>query len=203
MAAVLQAAPNTDPQALIAERISQLRTRREITLDGLAQLTGFSKGYLSKIENAKKVPPIGSLSRIAQALGVELAYFFQRDGADAFDGVSAVTAGQWEPVVRGGSNFGYDYQVLPHHVPGKHMEPFIFTFPSDMDKHVFFEHEGEEFLFVLSGTVEFQTGARGEWKKWILNAGDSLYFDARVPHKGRRISGEAKALVVVYTSEKK
>ena len=203
MSAVLQPIPNDDPQSLIGERILLLRTRRQITLDRLAQLTGFSKGYLSKIENAKKVPPIGSLSRIAQALEVELAYFFQRYSADAFDGVSAVTAGQSEPVVRGGSNFGYDYQVLPHHVPGKHMEPFIFTFPSALDKHVYFEHEGEEFLFVLSGVVEFETGARGQWKKWELNPGDDLYFDARVPHKGRRISGEAKALVVVYSAEKK
>ena len=203
MSAVPQLKPNDDPQALIGERIAQLRTRREITLDRLAQQTGFSKGYLSKIENSKKVPPIGSLSRIAQALGVELAYFFQRDEADAFDGVSAITVEQWEPVVRGGSNFGYDYQLIPHRVPGKHMEPFIFTFPSEVDKHVYFEHDGEEFLFVLSGTVEFETGARGEWKKWTLNVGDSLYFDARVPHKGRRISGEAKALVVVYTPEKK
>jgi len=72
------------------------------------------------------------------------------------------------------------------------MEPFLFTFPSQIDKYVFFEHEGEEFMFVLSGRVEWQAGSH----KLVLEPGDSIYFDARLPHRGRSLEGEALALVV-------
>ena len=56
-----------NPDAVIGERVAHLRNTLGLTLEQLATATGFTKGYLSKIENAKKVPPIGSLSRIARA----------------------------------------------------------------------------------------------------------------------------------------
>ena len=104
-------------------------------------------------------------------------------------------AAERRPVVRGGSAFGYDYVSLADGKSGKKMEPFLFTFPSEIDKYVFFEHEGEEFLFVLSGKVEWQAGG----SKLILEPGDSIYFNARLPHRGRSLGGEASALVVVYS----
>ena len=61
----------------IGERIARLRADRRMTLDALARATGFTKSYLSKIENARKVPPIGSLSRIAVALDSDIAGFNQ------------------------------------------------------------------------------------------------------------------------------
>ena len=64
---------------------------------------------------------------------------------------------------------------------------------------MFFEHEGEEFLFVLKGRVEWQAGS----EKVILNPGDSIYFESRLPHRGRALDGEATALVVTYSPEGK
>jgi quercetin dioxygenase-like cupin family protein len=79
------------------------------------------------------------------------------------------------------------------------MEPFIFTFPTSISKDVSFEHEGEEFVFVLSGRVEFETGKR----RWLLQAGDSLYMDSSIPHRGRSVGGEAKALVIIFQPDPK
>ena len=195
------ATPDTQPKAaaveqVIGERISELRTRRAMTLDQLSALTGFTKGYLSKIENSKKVPPIGSLSRIAQALNTDITQLLQAAAAPSSEqGFCVVRAAQRRPVMRGGSAFGYDYVSLADSKADKKMEPFLFTFPSEIDKYVFFEHEGEEFLFVLSGKVEWQAGGN----KLILEPGDSIYFDARLPHRGRSLGGEASALVVVYS----
>ena len=183
-------------ERIIGERISELRARRGMTLDQLSSATGFTKGYLSKIEHSKKVPPIGSLSRIARALNADLTQLLQTAPAQPGDrAFCVVRAGERRPVVRGGTAFGYDYVSLADKKPGKTMEPFLFTFPSAIDKHVFFEHEGEEFLFVLSGKVEWQAGGN----KLILEPGDSIYFDARLPHRGRSLGGEASALVVVYS----
>jgi quercetin dioxygenase-like cupin family protein len=73
----------------------------------------------------------------------------------------------------------------------------VLTFPSHISREVFFEHDGEEFIFVLSGRVEFETGGR----KVVLEPGDSLYFDSSMPHRGRSLGDEAKALVVIFKPE--
>jgi quercetin dioxygenase-like cupin family protein len=113
--------------------------------------------------------------------------------------VSVVRAGERQPVIRGGTSFGYDYEGLAHTKRNKHMEPFVFTFPKSISKEVSFAHEGEEFVFVLSGRVEFEAGNR----TWRLQAGDSLYMDSSIPHRGRSIGGEAKALVIIFQPDPK
>ena len=185
-------------ERIIGERIGELRARLGMTLDQLSSATGFTRGYLSKIEHSKKVPPIGSLLRIAQALGADITQLLQTASPQASDrGFCVVRAAERRPVVRGGTAFGYDYVGLADKKPGKKMAPFLFTFPSEIHKNVFFEHEGEEFLFVLTGKVEWQAGG----DKLILEPGDSVYFNSRLPHRGRAIEGEARALVVVYSPE--
>jgi transcriptional regulator with XRE-family HTH domain len=180
----------------IGGRVRQLRQVRGMTLDALASATGFTKSYLSKIENAKKIPPIASLSRIAQAMKADISYFFQpADQSEVTEErVSLVRATERQQAIRGGSAFGYDYVSLAKKVRNKRMEPFIFTFPPDLSNDVLFEHEGEEVVFVLSGRVGFEVGN----DKWILEPGDTLLFDTALPHRGRSIRGEAKALVVIF-----
>lgn len=181
----------------LGQRLRELRKARRQTLDSLAGETGLTKGYLSKVETGSKIPPIATLTRVARALGTDLATLLQAGGSTpimAHGSVSLVRAHERRQVVRGGSAFGYDYQALAHRIASKHMEPFIFTFPPQVLKEVTFEHNGEEFIFVLSGTVEFQVGA----ETYQLSAGDCLYFDSSVPHRGRGKRGEAKALVVIY-----
>lgn len=186
----------------ISERMSALRAHRGLTLESLAGLTGFTKSYLSKIENGKKVPPIGTLARIAAALGCDLGAFFQSGDDNAIDGIAVVRRNERQPVVRGGTKFGYDYVSLAHNRIHKKMEPFIFSFPEEIDSRVFFQHEGEEFVLILNGTVEFEFGNERRAEKWVLETGDAMYFDARTPHKGRRVGHEdAMALVVIYSSE--
>ena len=181
-------------ETIIGERVAKLRTQLGLTLDQLASQTGFTKSYLSKIENSRKVPPIGTLSRIAHALKTEITELLHDPDAGSSRAFTLVRSNERLPVVRGGTAFGYDYVSLADTKSHKKMEPFLFTFPSQIDKHVFFEHEGEEFLFVLSGRVEWQAGS----EKVILTPGDSIYFDSRLPHRGRALDGEATALVVTY-----
>lgn len=184
-------------EAVIGARMAALRGELGLTLDQLAAKTGFTKGYLSKIENSRKVPPIGSLSRIARALRTEITELLHDPARSNGRAFTVVRSHERLPVVRGGTAFGYDYVSLADSKSHKKMEPFLFTFPSHIDKHVFFEHEGEEFLFVLTGRVEWQAGS----EKVILEPGDSVYFDSRLPHRGRALDGEASALVVAYSPE--
>jgi transcriptional regulator with XRE-family HTH domain len=184
---------------VLGNRVRQTRIARAITLEQLAHLTGFTTSYLSKIENRRKVPPIATLARIARALEVDIAYFFNGERSPNDQSVSVVRASERQPMIRGGTSFGYDYEGLAHTKRNKHMEPFVFTFPKSISKDVSFAHEGEEFVFVLSGRVEFEAGNR----TWRLQAGDSLYMDSSIPHRGRSIGGEAKALVIIFQPDPK
>jgi len=184
-----------DSDALIGQHLKTLRAARGMTLDRLAAATGLTKGYLSKIQNSRKLPPIATLSRIAQALGTGIGSFFG-DILEPGGGASVVRKHQRLPVVRGGTAFGYDYVSLAHDRLVKRMEPFVFTFPSKIDRHVFFDHGGEEFAFILSGKVIFQVGD----ERWTLGKGDSIYFDAAIPHRGWSVGRDATALVIIYAA---
>jgi transcriptional regulator with XRE-family HTH domain len=194
-------AQSPDIGELIGKKLFKLRKQRRMTLDELAARTGFTKGYLSKIENNKNVPPIGTLSKLAQAFACDIGHFFQQEDSWIEDGVSLVRRNERQPAIRGGTTFGYDYSSLAHKKHNKRMEPFIFTFPAEIDMNTFFEHEGEEFVFMLGGSAQFETKRPNDIERWTLNEGDSLYFDSRIPHRGHSLSGESYALVVLFRSE--
>ncbi len=187
---------SANDDGIIGEHLKVLRAARGMTLERLAAATGLTKSYLSKIQNSRKLPPIATLSRIAQALGTGIGSFFG-DILEAREGASVVRKNERLPVVRGGTAFGYDYVSLAHKRLSKSMDPFVFTFPSKIDTHVFFDHGGEEFVFILSGKVIFQVGD----ERWTLEEGDSIYFDAAIPHRGWSVGHDARALVVVHAPE--
>ena len=179
-----------------------------MTLDAVAERSGFTKGYLSKIENGTKAPPIGTLARIARAMGVELSSFFvdpQQTSdqlfADPNFPISVVHSWERKPVSRGGTDYGYDYVSLAHKKSKRSMDPFMFTFPQHTNKEVFFEHAGDEFVYLLSGKVEFEFKLNDQMIRMVLEAGDSLYFEARIPHRGRALEADAQALVVVVSED--
>ena len=60
---------------------------------------------------------------------------------------------------------------------------------------MFFEHEGEELLHVLTGAIEWQVGM----DKYTLKPGDTIHFDARIPHRGRSLAQPATALAMMYS----
>lgn len=201
MARRIRVRAGADPAEAVRDlgaRLQRVRSERGITLETLAERTGFSKGYLSRIETGKKTPPLGTLARVADALETRLNALLdgtrvRQAGVEPYFGI--VRASERPRALRGASAFGYDYVSLADTQKARHMQPYLFTFPNKIDKYVFFEHEGEEFLFVLSGRVEWQIAH----EKHVLKTGDSLYFDARLPHRGRALGGKATAIVVVYS----
>lgn len=178
----------------IAEKIRNLRMGKDITLDSLAEKTGFTKGYLSKLENGKKVPPIATLSRIARALGVEIVDFFDRSTDDS--NYCIVRKDERKPVIRDGTLFGYYYESIAYGKRHKKMEPFIITLIPHARDHTIFDHRGEELMFVLEGNMKVFLGD----ERHALEEGDCIYFDSGMPHRGQCIGDrEAKVLVVIFS----
>jgi transcriptional regulator with XRE-family HTH domain len=178
----------------LQKTIRNLRHKRKLTLAKVSQLTGFTKSYLSMVERGKKSPPIATLSKIAQALSVDMSVFFQQGRIK--NGLIIGRKKDRRSVVQDGTQFGYRYQAIAFSGKPKRMEAFITTFPSKKRDTERFDHEGEEFFYVLAGKIRFFYGDR----EILLNEGDCIYFDSSVPHRGESAGIKtAKALAVMYT----
>lgn len=178
----------------IISKIQSLRKAKGVTLDQLASVTGLTKGYLSQIENSTKTPPFSTLDKIAYALGVDITYFFvNSENEQANSKITVVQPEERKRVAPGGLRRGYGYESLAYKRAGKNMEPYLITV--DSRGRGSFRHDGEEFLFILEGTLEFSFGG----KKYILKPGCSLYFDSGVEHSGRALGDEkVKMLCIIY-----
>jgi transcriptional regulator with XRE-family HTH domain len=178
----------------ISSNIKKIRQQKKMTLQELADLTGLTKGYLSKIERSEKAPPYSTLNRIAGALGIEVTTVLKRDIAPLHDTSLFFGRKADDQLIRETSDFaGYDYIVLGAGKPGKNMEPFIIYAPFEIAR--MYEHEGEEFFYIMEGKLEFIYGD----DTYIMETGDHVYFDSRIPHSGRSLGEEkAKLMVVIY-----
>lgn len=179
----------------IAGNIKALRLNKKMKLDELSKLTGLTKGYLSKIERSHKAPPLSTLNKIALMMDVDVTYFLKENTEEVRDTkLAIVRKRERKRVVTKGSLYGYEYEALAYNKPGKNMEPFIIS-PA-WNREATFQHDGEEFMYVLEGTHEFTY----DGKKHILKRGDSIYFDSRVPHSGRSLGNKkAKILTIIYS----
>jgi transcriptional regulator with XRE-family HTH domain len=179
----------------IARNIKALRLNKKMSLDILSHLTGLTKGYLSKIERSHKAPPLSTLNKIASTLDVDVTFFLKENTEEVIDtNLAVVRKGERKKVITEGSLYGYEYEALAYNKPGKNMEPFILS-PA-LNKEATFQHDGEEFMYVLEGRHEFTYNG----KKYVLKRGDSIYFDSRIPHSGRSLGDKkAKILTVIYS----
>jgi len=181
-------------EELIGKNIGILRKMRKLTLQQLADFTGLNKGYLSRIERSKKSPPYSTLTRIARSLGVDVNYLINEEGEPGEDPrIVFLKKNQGKTVETSDSPYGYAYQTLASGKPGKNMQPYIIE-PA-FEEQAVFQHEGEEFLYVLEGTHEFMY----DGTRYLMEEGDCVYFDSGVPHTGRSLGDKpAKLLAVIF-----
>ncbi len=178
----------------IGRRIRASRVKKKITLEQLANQTGFTKGYLSRIEKSEKSPPLATLGIIARVLGITISYLLREDEQQT--SIAIVKKGERPLIARRGTAFEYAYEAVAHTFPNKKMEPFILTLPLKPKKKTFTQHEGEELLFVLEGTVK----CHYQDQDYVLEEGDCVYFDSGIPHFGESLGEkEAKCFMVIYT----
>ncbi len=185
----------------LGEKIKTLRQRRGMSLQQMADQTSLSKPLLSQIESEVVAPPVATLLKISKALNVNIGYFFQ--AKESGKKAVIVRKNERKQVFRriheDASKVGYYYEALAYPKADKHMEPFQVQFEvKKKEDLLFFTHKGEEFVFVLEGQLEFNY----ENETFLLEAGDSLYFDSSLPHAFRAMGRKnALAIDVIYASD--
>ncbi|MEN6464056.1 MAG: XRE family transcriptional regulator [Syntrophaceae bacterium] len=185
----------------IGTAVKALRAKNHLTLDDLAAKTGLSKALLAEIEDGETIPPVATLLKLANALNVGMAAFFET--GTGVEAVSVTRKGERARIKRRPHHHegevDYVYESLETKKPGKHMEPFLVEFmPMETADMVFTSHEGEEFLYLLEGKLEFRSDERVE----VLQPGDSIYFESERNHSFRSLGVKpSKALVVVWAKK--
>ena len=184
----------------IGRAVKELRHKKQMTLQDLAAKTGIAKTILDEIENGDVVPPVATLLKLARAFNVGMAYFFEEEAADMK--ISVTRSGERAKIKRRPHHHhegevDYIYESLETHKADKHMEPLLVEFqPVDTGDMIFTNHEGEEFIFVLKGKLEFRTDDRVE----RLEPGDTIYFESDINHGLRSLDGKpAMAIAVVWS----
>ncbi len=171
------AARSNKLEVAIGHEVRAFRKRIDLTVAELAKLAGLSTGMLSKIENGIASPSLATLQALSTALHIPVTAFFRKyeEERDA----SYVKAGEGLAIERRGSRAGHLYQLLGHSV-GKSIaiEPYLVTLTESSEVFPIFQHTGMEFTYVLEGVVLYRHGN----KTYNLSPGDSLFFDADVPH---------------------
>ncbi|GAB4256220.1 MAG: XRE family transcriptional regulator [Deferrisomatales bacterium] len=182
----------------VGQRIKAVRERAGLSLQALAERTGYSSALLNQIENHLVSPPLGALGKIAQALEVKIGDLWGETGGEPY---TIVRKGDRRQVSRFASKegvaYGYTYESLGFGKKERHIEPFLITLePPTVKEPKPSVHEGEEFLFVLSGRMEVQLAGHTD----VLEPGDSIQYDAAVPHRVSCHGGEpAQVLAVIWT----
>ena len=161
----------------IGAQIRHYRKVNSLTVAELAATAGLSTGMLSKIENGQISPSLGTLQLIAGALNLPISHLFA--GFEERRDSSYVKAGQGVVIQRRGTKVGHQYELIGHSLFGDvAVEPYLITLSEDAAPYTAFQHEGTEFIFMLSGEVVYALGDRG----YHLSPGDALLFDSAAPH---------------------
>ena len=176
-------------------RLKLLRKKLGISLEVLAEKSGMTKSYLSKIERGLNTPSIAAALKLAKALNVKVEELFSEESA-RLDSYSLVRSDERQSLAANDQSLGY--AVLARQVGERSMLPFMIYPPAEFIDKAFKEHMGEEFLFVHEGQVEvdFMT------ERVLLNRGDALHFNAQKPHRIRSVGEQqAQLLVVVHSAQ--
>ncbi len=170
----------------VGQKIKKTRQKKKITLDQVANDTGCSIDYLKKIESSKVTPPVGTILQISRALEIDSGVLLREQEPKTKSRVKAYKK----------RTENYAYTTLTPGAEKKHLKAFRVTIEAKKEHvGVGYQHEGEEFVYILAGSIEVTVGDHVN----RLKDGDSLHFNSGIRHKLRNTGkSEAELLVIVY-----
>ena len=152
--------------------IRRLRIEKQLTQEELANRCELSKGFISQVENDLTSPSIATLIDILHTLGTNLKEFFNDNEAER------ITFSSEDMFEKEDEELKYNLKWLVPNAQKNKMEPIMITLEQN-GRYIEEEpHEGEEFGFVLSGTIYLHLGD----KKYKVKKGESFYYKPRENH---------------------
>jgi transcriptional regulator with XRE-family HTH domain len=173
----------------VAQQIRVLRLRRNLSQRALAEASGLSRNTLSLLERGRTSPTVGTLKRIAIALGVEISAFFE-----PFEQVN---------IVHMKSNQRPNLQLshcsmadLGIGMIDRLMTPLVVRLDPGERSGSPLSHDGQDFIICLSGEVLYVVDDQA----FVLEPGDSLFFDGYLPHSFQSTGTEIAEMLIVLST---
>ena len=183
----------------IGDRVKNFRELKQLSKEELAERSGLDINFIEQVEENSVKPALGTLLKFSRAMGIRMANFL--DASVSKDPV-VVRAGDRDgkQTAELSSESGVPTSLIFHHLgQGKidrHMEPFfIEILPQPPGQVKVSQHEGEEFIAVVSGEIELQYGK----DTYKLSPRDSVYYSSDIPHRLVALNDEkAEIFAVIY-----
>lgn len=182
-------------EMIVGLKIRALRNEKGFSLKTLAERSGLNINTLSLIENSKSSPSVSTLQQLAKALEVHITAFFES-----------------EPIVkhvvftghnlRPGATFSNAFmQNLGRDLKDNAVQPFVVTLkPGAGSGEQMIVHTGYEFVYCLTGKIVYKI----ENEEYTLSPGDSLVFEAHLPHRWENTcDGESQIILVLYPADQR
>ena len=167
----------------IGEKIKELRVRSGLTQEELADRAELSKGFISQLERDNTSPSITTLLDILQCLGTTAGEFFNEDPEEQ------IVFGRDDYFVKEDSELKNTIQWIIPNAQKNMMEPIHLTLDAGGSTYPDNPHEGEEFGYVLSGSINIHIGS----KIYKAKKGESFYF---TPDKKHYLTSGSGASVI-------
>lgn len=181
--------PKEDTTIDVGKQIRVLREKRKLSQNALAEASGISRNTLSLIERGQTSPTVSTLKSLASALSVDINAFFQPFNESKI----VFTKADKRPrlILDHGSLNDLGLGMLEHLVT-----PLLLQLDPGARSGPALTHEGQDFIFCLHGEILYSINGR----KYVLEAGDSLFFDGQLPHRFSNIGQEVANILIVLST---
>lgn len=184
-----QTGEHTPAEVLVGRKLRELRQQRGLSLRALAERSGLNINTLSLVENGKSSPSVGTLQQLALALETPLSSFFE---ADPVSKQVVFTPADRRPSAVFGTT---QMENLTRDLAGNRLQSFVVTLePGAGSGDQRIVHTGHEFVYCLSGLVHYRVLG----VDYMLAAGDTLVFEAHLPHCWENLGDEKAKIVLVF-----
>ena len=176
----------------VGRRIKEKRLDKRMTLQELADKSGVSKGLVSQIENGRTIPSLPVMLGIIQALKIEVSEFFQ--GLSLLEPTILINRKKdYVPFEKEDAK-GFSYtRMMMRNLPASTIDFALLELtPESYREEV--TTDAYEFIYVIKGQTQYRVNSQ----TFILEEGDSLFFDGRLPHVPKNISDQNCQLLVLY-----
>ncbi len=159
----------------IGSKLKELREKKSLTIKQLAEKSGCTTSMISQIEHGKSDPSISMLKKLANALETNIVDFFIDDNIIQDDFLHIMPSDRVDIKL---PRWNARIQSFLKSTSDKKMHPFYTKIKPGGGSKGMYSHEGEEFVYVLSGELSIKVGANN----FTVKSGEAVYFKSHIPH---------------------
>lgn len=177
----------------IMAKLKDIRKEKNITLQELAESAGVTKGMLSQVENNRTIPSLTVFLSIIKSMQIDINDFFTDFNTPQNSKVIFKKASQYHPFEKENTVGFHYHRIMSSTIEQYHVDFVLLTLMPDAQR-ASVQTDAFEFKYILKGTVEYTISE----EVYLMEAGDSIFFDATEPHNPRNVGNTEAQLLVLY-----